>query len=306
MLDMLRRRKLAVVLSGGAMLGAFQVGVIEALSGAGIVPDLIVGTSVGAVNGVYWAFHPGENVARRLLEIWLTVDEKVLFPEAPLAVLHRLLRCAPHITTQEGIRRLIASQLPEHALIEEAAVPVVLVATDAATGERVPLRSGPVWPALLASTAIPGLFPPVTIGGHDLVDGGVVANADVQSAVEAGTTDVVVVDLMGEIDGPPEAPSVRTAVGRAVVHSLQRQTDLIVAACSRQARIALLRARYPALPKLGDFSRTQLLHSDGLEAGLALLRDHLRGRRVIPGRVDWTAPPLRSGLGAPAPSEAPA
>lgn len=303
---MLRRRRLAVVLSGGAMLGAFQVGVIEALCAAGIVPDLVVGTSVGAVNGVFWAFHPGEDAARRLLDIWLTVDDKVLFPEAPLAVLHRLLRGGPHVTTQAGIQRLIASQLPERALLEEAAVPLVLVATDAESGERVALRSGPVWPALLASTAIPGLFPPVEVAGRRLVDGGVVANADVESAVEAGATDVVVIDLMGDIDGPPEAPSVRTAVGRAVVHSLQRQTDLQVEAFSRRAHIALLRARYPSLPKLGDFSRTQLLYADGCVAGETLLRDHLRGRRVRPGRVDWSAAPETPAIGAAATSEAPA
>src|SRR5262245_61586759 len=180
-----RPRGLAVVFSGGANLGAFQVGVIDVLARAGLVPDLLVGTSVGAFNAAFWAFHPGPDVGTKLEEIWLGIGRSVLLGGHPLLLLPRLLRGHP-LFADSGLVRLVRRALPPEARIEDATHPLEVVVTRALDGTREVLRRGPLESALLASSAIPGLFAPVSIDGTPYVDGGLVANCDLQAVVEAG------------------------------------------------------------------------------------------------------------------------
>lgn len=190
--------RLAVVLGGGATLGAFEVGVIDVMARRGIVPDLLVGTSVGAINAALWALDPKPDVGERLLHFWLESDQSTMIPDGPFPMMGRLVQRRGHLTTQDGLARSLKRALPEHATVDDTIVPLAIIATQAEHGQRVVLRSGPLRTALLASSAIPGLWPAVTIDGQRLFDGGLVANCDVQTAVEAGMTDVILVDVMGD------------------------------------------------------------------------------------------------------------
>src|SRR5919201_5167213 len=87
-----RRPLLAVVLGGGGTRGAYEVGVIDALASAGIIPDMLVGTSVGAINAAFWALNPTRDAGRRLLDVWLETDRSLLAPEGWLQILPRLIR----------------------------------------------------------------------------------------------------------------------------------------------------------------------------------------------------------------------
>ena len=279
--------RLAVVLGGGATAGAFEVGVIDVLARRGIVPDLLVGTSIGAVNAAFWAQNPDPKAGERLLEVWLRSNRSTMFPDGRLPMVGRLLRRKGHLTTQQGLDRLLRRTLPETATIEGSRVPLAIVAADADHGRRVVLRTGRLIPALLASSAIPGLWPPVEVGGQWLTDGGVVANCDLQAAVERGMTDVLVVDVMGE-GLHRAAVDVGEVLERAIATLTRRQTELSVLAFGKAARIAVLRPILAARPRLGDFSLTLPLFKAGQEATEAFLAKHLGPRRSL--RPGWFEP----------------
>ncbi|HSP08905.1 MAG TPA: patatin-like phospholipase family protein [Candidatus Dormibacteraeota bacterium] len=285
--------RLAVVLGGGATAGAFEVGVIDVLARRGIVPDLLVGTSIGAVNAAFWALNPDSDAGERLLELWLGSNRSIMFPDGPLPMVGRLLQRKGHLTTQQGLDRLLRRSLPETATIESCKVPLAIVAADADHGRRVVLRTGRLIPAVLASSAIPGLWPPMEVAGQRLVDGGVVANCDVEAAVEAGMTDVLVVDVMGDGLHRP-AMDVGEVLERSIAALARRQTELGVLAFGRAARIAVLRPILAFRPRFGDFSLTRPLFNAGQEATDAFLARHLGPRgSVRPGWFEYSNAPAQ-------------
>jgi NTE family protein len=282
------RPRLAVVLGGGATAGAFEVGAIDVMARNGIVPDLLVGTSIGAVNASYWALNPDAHAGERLLQLWLQSNWATMFPDGPLPMVGRLLQRKGHLTTQQGLDRLLRLALPKTATIEGCAVPLAIVSADADYGRRVVLRRGPLIAAVLASSAIPGLWPPVEIDGQRLVDGGVAANCDVQTAVEGGMTDVLVVDVMG--DGMQRSSmDIGEVLERAIAALARRQTELAVDVYGRSARIAVLRPILASRPRFGDFGLTRALFKAGQDATEAFLALHLGYRRSVrPGWFEYS------------------
>jgi NTE family protein len=179
----------AFVLSGGGSLGAVQVGMLAALQERAITPDLIVGSSVGAINGAWIATHPGTAGIADLAEMWRGIRRGDVFPMRPLTALAALAGRASHLVSPASLERLLRRHLGE-GRIESAAIPLHLVATDVTTGQAVLLSSGDLVQGVLASAAIPGVFPPVRIEGHELIDGGVVDHAPIAHAVRLGATSV--------------------------------------------------------------------------------------------------------------------
>lgn len=191
----------AFVLSGGANLGAAQAGTLAALGEAGIRPDLIVATSVGAVNGAWIA---ADADIEDLLDVWRSLRRSDVFPAGPLGGLLGFLGRSDHLVSDGGLRRLLRTHL-RFSDLESAAIPLHVAATDLLTGEGVLLSSGNAIEAILASSAIPGVLPPVVIDGRALIDGGVVNNTPISHAVELGA-DVVWVVATGyacALDRPP-------------------------------------------------------------------------------------------------------
>ena len=183
----------AVVCSGGASRGAAQAGALQVLLEAGLVPDLLVGTSVGAINASFLAADPSPERARCLVKIWQELRTRDVFPTSAGGQLVHLALGSDHLCSPDGLRALL-DQHRGYREIEEATVPLVVVATDLLTGAERRLRAGPVVPAVLASAAIPGVFPPVSWGRDLLVDGGVVANVPLAAAVAAGADEVWALD----------------------------------------------------------------------------------------------------------------
>jgi NTE family protein len=195
----------AFVLSGGGSLGAVQVGMLQALADRGVVPDLIVGTSAGALNAAYVAGRGmTEPSLATLEEIWRGLRRRDVFPISPLRAIAALAQAAPALCSSGPLRRLITEHLPYDRL-EAAVLPVHLVATDACTGEEVLLSSGPAVEAVLASAAIPAVFPSVPIAGRHLVDGGVANNAAISQAVALGADRIYVLPsgYACALDRPP-------------------------------------------------------------------------------------------------------
>jgi NTE family protein len=196
----------AFVLAGGGSLGAVQVGMLAALTKNGIVPDFVVGASVGAINAAYYAAEPDNRGIERLKGIWLKLRRSDIFPFSLFASLRAFFGTADHMVAPAPLRKLILSALP-YAELEKARLPCHVVATDALEGTEVVLSSGEAVAALLASAAIPGVFPPVLREGRSLLDGGVSNNTPISAAVKRGASRVIVLPtgISCALTAPPRA-----------------------------------------------------------------------------------------------------
>lgn len=182
----------AFVLSGGGSLGAVQVGMLQALAERGVQPHLLVGASAGAVNALWVSTHGmSEDSLAELADVWEGLRRRTLFPVGPGLVLRGLMGRSQAVSSSEELGSLVR----DHVGIEdlsEATIPVHLVATDLLSGADVLLSSGPPDEAIRASAAIPGIFPPVRLGGRWLVDGALASHAGVSQAIRLGATEVYV------------------------------------------------------------------------------------------------------------------
>jgi len=208
----IRPRKTAFVFAGGGSLGAVEVGMLKALVAAGVRADLVVGSSVGALNAAYFAARPNEKGVKRLDAVWRGLRTGDVFPFSPLRALLALLGYADGLTDPSNLKALLMRELPFQRL-EQARVPCHVVATDILNGDEVVLSSGPAVDALLASAAIPGVFPPVELDGRDLCDGGVSSNTPIATAISLGAGRIVVMPTGFPCDLPsPPSGAVAMAV----------------------------------------------------------------------------------------------
>jgi NTE family protein len=183
--------KTAFVFDGGGSLGAVEVGMLKALTAHGAQADFVVGSSVGAINAAFFAGVPTSEGARCLEQIWRGIRRRDVFPFGPLGGFLGFFGWRDHLLDPTPLRRLIERNIP-YGRLEEARIPCHVVATDLVGGSDVRFSSGPAVDIILASTAIPGVFPPVRIGERCLIDGGVVNNSPISVAVELGATRVIV------------------------------------------------------------------------------------------------------------------
>ena len=198
--------KTAFVLGGGGVLGAHEVGMLRALAQAGVQPDVIVGTSVGAINGAVLAADPA-GAAARLAQLWQGEALRQAFRETLWGRVVRLARSGTHLHSIEPLRRMLDDVLPglEFADLQ---VPFHCVAASIEGARAQWFSTGPVVPAVLASCAIPGLLPPVEVEGRHYFDGGLVDSIPVGRAVALGVSTVYVLHV-GRIERPLTVP--RTA-----------------------------------------------------------------------------------------------
>jgi NTE family protein len=202
--------KTAFVFSGGGSLGAIQVGMLRVLVSCGLRPDLVVGASVGAINATYFAGAPTAECVSRLEQIWLGLRRADIFPFS-LASALGLIKHRGYIVEPNKLRRVIETNLP-YARLEQAQIPLhIMATTQQGIGTR--LSSGPAVDAILASTAIPGVFPPMNINGEALMDGAVAANTPVRLAMELGASRIIILPT-GYACALKEPPT--RAIGRAL------------------------------------------------------------------------------------------
>jgi NTE family protein len=193
----------AFVLGGGGLLGANEVGMLRALSEAGIQPDVVVGTSVGAINGAFVAADPA-GAAARLGEIWQGDALRQAFSETLWGRAARLARSGTHLHSIEPLRRMLDDVLPADDFAD-LELPFHCVAASIEHACARWFSSGPLVPAVLASCAVPGLLPPAEVDGEHYFDGGLVHSIPVGRAVALGAS-VVYVLHVGRIERPLEVP----------------------------------------------------------------------------------------------------
>jgi NTE family protein len=181
----------AFVLSGGASHGAMQVGMLQALAERGIEPDLVLGASVGAVNATWIAGHPHLGGLDELAAIWSELRTRDIFPFRPLRGFLGFIGHRDSLLTLDRLRTLLGRYLTFERL-ENAPVPMRVVTTEVTTGHEIVLSRGNALDTVLASAAIPGVFPPVRVEGRELMDGGVANNTPISHAVELGIETIYV------------------------------------------------------------------------------------------------------------------
>jgi len=265
-------RPVAVVVGGGGVLGAAHVGVGYALEQRGFVPDLIVGTSVGALTGAIAAAHPG-SAAPWLDRVWSRLRRRDVFPFGHLS-------SRGSIFADHGLRRLITTAaLPSQ--IERLRIPFTAVAMDLVTGAQVVLDHGDLESALLASAAIPGILPPVVREGRTLVDGGMIAYVPVRAALQAGAASVVVLSI-GPESWPlrPILPRRRAGAiaARAGMLLFHHQIERDLHEVSQHIPTVVVPTGIEAWPMPWDFGHSQrLISTASVTAGRFLDQLHITG-----------------------------
>lgn len=229
--------RLALVLSGGGNLGVVQAPFLEHLIAIGVTPDLIVGTSVGALNGAFLAFHP-QNIDG-LGDIWRALRDQRLWHRNILRIGQHLLGRRMSLYSSQFLHELIAPYVTVDE-ISASEIPLFITATSLSQGRKHVFTRGPVVNAILASSAVPGLFPPVQIGGEWFVDAGVATGLDLETAILQGATDILAVDL-GSEPSPYRPRGLVDLLARSMEIATQERTRSEVDQFGRDARTVVWR-----------------------------------------------------------------
>jgi NTE family protein len=191
------------VLGGGGVLGSAEVGMLRALVEAGIEPDVVLGTSVGALNGAVVAADPSWPSVDRLTELW-TSGAAAVWSTSTVSRVRTIARTRTAWHSNEPLRQMLTEHLGD-PLIEDLPVPFQCCAASVERASEHWFSSGPLIPAVLASCAVPGLFPAVEVGGEHYLDGGLVDSIPVGRAVELGARCIYVLQV-GRIERQLTAP----------------------------------------------------------------------------------------------------
>lgn len=273
----------AFVLAGGGSFGAVQVGMLRELLARGVAPDLIVGSSVGAINGAYLAGKPTVSGVQQLEAIWRSLRRREVFPLTWRSVLGLLAR-RDFIVDPAGVRKLLETNLTYRGM-EEAVIPLHVVATDILGGSAVRLSSGPVVEAVLASCAIPGAFPAVRIGEHYLIDGAVASNTPVRIAIELGATRLIVLPtgFACSVHTPPRGAiaSLLHSVNLLIAHQLVSELERY----GGEVEIVTVPPLCPLSASAYDFSQAGELIERAAEQTRRWLDRGGMGKHRIPGAL---------------------
>jgi NTE family protein len=273
-----RRERTAFALSGGGARGAAQVGMLRALLERGITPDFIVGVSIGAWNGAWIAHRPEVEWAKRLEDVWRQVTRRSIDMVWWRAA-RNMMRRKPSLYEGSGLSRFIARHLQVRDF-EDLAMPLHTVAIDLTTGTKAVFSHGPLAPAVLASSAIPGVFPPVSIDGHQHVDGGLVDPTGLDTAIELGARRVYVLDsgYAGRLAEP--LASLNSIVDHTFQVAAQHRTRWTIQQMGRNVEIVHLRPDAGFLRHSMDFGATDFYLASGYEYACRVLDGRARRRRT--------------------------
>jgi NTE family protein len=329
----------AFVMWGGGSLGAAQVGMLRALTAHGVHADLVVGASVGALNGAYYAARPDADGVEELASLWLSVSEHDVYPLNRPEALHALAANLPlhplkgacqalgisnhtfpfrpltfaeamfgrrnYLFDNRALRRFMEHVLPIEDLAD-ARIPLSILTTDVHSGRAVVLTDGPAVRALLASAAIPAFYPSITIGEHVLMDGGLADTTTLDYAVEHGADEVYLL-APGFAGSLPARPA--TAIAMAL-HGYNLLSEQRIGASirrgSHRTRLRLIPPLHPSEVLPIDFGQTADLIERADQATHRWLEhdrppDHPARRRSArsPSLKHRRARP-RTGAGSPA------
>jgi NTE family protein len=263
-------RPVGYVLGGGGSLGAVQVGMLQALGERDVPPDIVAGTSVGALNGVVLALEP-KSAANRLSHLWARMTRDRVFPGGLLAQARTLQHTRTHLFPSTGLTGVITEFIGAELAFADLALPFAAVTTDIATARPHILRDGLLLPALMASAAIPGIFPPVELGSLRLYDGGLVANVPMRQAVDMGARSLVVLDCNFPGGIPEVSGSIAEVLFYTVLVTIRSQAILEAPLVATDVPVVYLHGPEPHPISPLDFRQTETLIEAAYEAARSFL-----------------------------------
>ena len=285
------------MLSGGGNLGALQVGMLRALVEAGITADVVLGCSIGAVNGAAYARSPDAEGIERLVAFWTRPESgEQVMPGSRLPPLVQLLRRGESLHAPDGLRARLGWLVGPDAAFEDLAVPFQCVAAEVETAAETWFEAGPLVPAIMASSSLPAVYPATTIDGRRYLDGGVVNNVPVARAVELGCREIIVlhVGLHGRPDARIRRPLDAALEAYWVARNARFANDLANLPPGVEA-IILPPGERPDI-RYDDFSHSEELIARGHRNAVEFLAGRAREaeRRGAPGALDRLRDGVRS------------
>lgn len=256
---------IAFVLAGGASLGAIEAGMLRALYERGIAPELIVGTSAGAVNGAYIANRPPTvETAESLAAVWRRTSTLEVFPPSPLTALAGLVGARDYLVSNRGVRAQLKAN-GNFKRMEEAEISFHVIATDVLNGREVRLSRGDAESAVLASAAIPAVFPSIRREGLELVDGGVANNTPISHAVELGASEIYVLPTGAPCALPKPPHGAIQMLVHAISLLLNERLARDIERYRRRVELIVLPPPCPQTVFPSDFGRSAQLIEEGYE-----------------------------------------
>lgn len=264
----------AVVLSGGGNRGALQVGALQAMFEAGIVPDMIVGASVGAINGACVAFDPTLQGVETLGRIWRHVTREDLYPGNNLTALWSIVSGRESLFSNGNWYRFLQRHMPCDSF-DGLGTRCYVVATELESGQLHIFGDDPrdsLLDALMASCALPPLHPPYEVDGHLYIDGGATANLPLRIAMERGATEIYALSIWGGLP-TGRARNILDISTRAVGAILQRQITQDIEHCIScpDVRVHQIDLMYDPDLEPWDFSKTEEMIAVGYQAAQPVL-----------------------------------
>ncbi len=266
-----RRPRVAFVLSGGGNLGAIQIGMLRALTERAITPDVVLGCSIGALNGAGFAADPTLSGIRHLESVWRRTEAYDVMPSSRIPGPVQLLRKGEALHSNAGLRKTIEAFLVRRDTFEELAVEFQCVATDVESAMEKWFTAGAIEAPILASAALPAVYPPVMIDGIRYVDGGVVDNVPITRAVDLGAKKIYVLHV--GLHGRPQAEIRRPLDAALMAYWIARNGRFArdLATLPKGVEVVVLPPGDRPDIRYDDFSQTAVLLNQGYEGAAAHL-----------------------------------
>jgi NTE family protein len=281
------RRKVAFVLGGGGHMGAHEVGMIRALLERDIRPDLVVGTSVGALNGAAVAARPELEMVDVLESVWLNLDEDRVFGDSLFARTANLVRSRTYLHSSRPLREMLDRMLPAKRF-EDLEVPFQCVAASIERAAEHWFSEGPLIDAILASCAVPGILPPLELNGEHFIDGGVVNSIPIERAVDLGAKEIYVLHV-GRIERPLTPPKNPWQVAMVAFEIARRHRFAHDMETLPKGVVAhVLPTGEPQPPNSSDIS--QLRYRDFKESAARIKRAHRAAAAYLEGLSEQEPP----------------
>lgn len=259
----------ALVFSGGVSLGSIQVGMLRAVMEAGIQPDLLVGSSAGALNAAFMAHDYSHQQLEQLADIWAHLRRQDVFGRLNVRRLLKVFSGGSSLATADALQKLIASHAPRS--YADLSASLAVIATDFHSGKEAVFQSGDLRRHLLASTAIPVVFPPVAIDGRLYADGSVAAHVPLLPAQNLGARTLVVLDVGFTCEMKESPQSLLDNALHAFSLMLHRQATGLLTGLNPDLTVVYLPAPCPIDVPAYDFSFATTLMDAGYETASGFL-----------------------------------
>jgi NTE family protein len=276
---------------------------LQVLTEHGFRPDRIYGSSVGAVNGVVFAADPTRRGVERMTEIWRGLTRDDIYPQGRLHGPWLYLQQRDSVYPNSGLRKVIEDGI-DFERLEDALIPVEVVATSLTDGQERWFTYGSAMDAVLASTAVPAIFPPVEIDGERFIDGGVVNNVPIRRAIESGATRIVVLLCGTPVYSPSSPRRPVEAMLTALLISIHSRFARDMAQLPPGVEVIVCSGEQGGVRDFDDFSTTESLIAQGRAEASEIVRRYGLGDPGV--FTEATGPEPISGNDAAAPPPVPA